>query len=71
MIDISREPGRCDRFEVNDRWGGYGCEPSPRGVLGRANIPDIDAPSIRDLRDRRSLMIGASRSDLHLRETRL
>jgi len=41
LIDISREPGRGDRFEVNDRPGGYGCEPSSRGVLGRANIPDI------------------------------
>src|SRR4051812_45807023 len=42
-VDISREPGRRGRLNVRKGWGGYGCEPSSRGVLGRANIPDIDA----------------------------
>jgi len=37
LIDISREPGRCDRFEASGGPGGYGCEPSSRGVLSRAN----------------------------------
>src|SRR6476646_7592251 len=45
-IDISREPGRRGRLNVRKGRGGYGCELSPRGVLGHANTPDVAAPSI-------------------------
>src|SRR4051794_9664661 len=56
-IDISREPGRRGRLNVRKGWGGYGCEPSSRGVLGRGNIPDIDAPCVLASLGSRSVVI--------------
>src|SRR6476660_5133478 len=42
----------------------------PLAVSSVASIfPILTLPAIRDLRDRRSLMTGASRSDLHLRDS--
>jgi hypothetical protein len=48
------------------RWVGCDREPAHRGVLGRADIPDIDPPSILALLDSQSLRTSREYGINHL-----